>query len=85
MDLRTYLNAAPRGAGAQLARDLGVAPETVSQWKAGSKRPSIEHAIRVERITRGVVRVEDLRPDMDWSFMRRKARRDGIEQELAAA
>lgn len=36
----------------------------------GRRRPSGKLAIRIERATSGTVTCEDLRPDMDWAYIR---------------
>lgn len=50
---------------AQLARLLKVAPSTVNQWISGKRPVPIERCVAIERLTRGVVARQDLRPD-DW-------------------
>jgi DNA-binding transcriptional regulator YdaS (Cro superfamily) len=65
MQLRTFLENAPRGAGAALAKALGVHPVMVSQWAAGTKVVPLERCMDMERSTAGAVRRWDLRPH-DW-------------------
>jgi DNA-binding transcriptional regulator YdaS (Cro superfamily) len=58
------------GGQTALARLIGVATPTVNQW-VKLKRPI--PAVRcpaIERATSGLVRCEDLRPDVDWGFLR---------------
>lgn len=51
---------------ANLARALGVAPPTVNQWiKEGRPVPEGRGA-EIERLTGGVVTVEELCPDARW-------------------
>jgi len=53
-----------------LARAIGAHPVTMSQWAAESRRVPAEHCPAIERATGGAVRCEDLRPDVDWTFLR---------------
>ncbi len=68
MDLTTYLEI-PRS-GAALARALGVRQVMVSQWRRGIKQVPAERCPAIERATGGAVRCEDLRPDVDWAYLR---------------
>jgi len=54
------------------ARQLGVAQGTVAFW-LHNKPPTIERCIQIEKLTAGKVRCEDLRPDVDWAYLRRSA------------
>lgn len=56
------------GSQTALAKQLGVAQGHVWHWTK-SKVPA-EHCPSIERATGGVVRCEDLRPDVDWSVLR---------------
>lgn len=73
MDLKTYLEA--RGTGQILARSVGVSQVIVSQWKTGVKIVPAERCPTIERVTGGLVRCEDLRPDVDWGFIRGTGRK----------
>lgn len=53
------------GGASALARDLGLTPTTVSEWKTGKRSVPIERCVDVERLTSGAVTRMDLRPD-DW-------------------
>jgi DNA-binding transcriptional regulator YdaS (Cro superfamily) len=59
------------GGQAPLASAVGVTVANVSHWATGYRRVPAERAIAVERVTSGQVRVEELRPDIDWSVVRR--------------
>ena len=56
------------GSQKALAELLGVTSGAVSQWAVG--RVPFEHVIKIEQITNGAVRCEDLRPDVDWDYLR---------------
>lgn len=62
---------------AQLARVIDVSPSMVSQMVKGHRRIPAEHCPTIERATGGRVRCEDLRPDVDWGYLR------GTSPELA--
>ncbi len=67
MNLKTYLT---ENKQADLARQLGVTQGAVHQWAVGLSRPSAERCIQIEKATARAVRCEDLRPDVDWSYLR---------------
>lgn len=51
------------GGASQLARLLGVTPQAVCNWR---HRPiPITQALAIERITRGEVKADELRPDLN--------------------
>lgn len=54
----------------RLARAIDVAPAVVSQWKNGVRNVPADRCPAVERATDGAVRCEDLRPDVDWAYLR---------------
>lgn len=58
------------GGQAALARVLGVKPPTVNQWVNGDRPVPAERCPAIEKATGGVVRCEDLRPDVDWAYLR---------------
>ena len=58
------------GGQAKLARILGITPSMVSQWAIGIRPIPAERCPSIERATAGVVRCEDLRPDVDWTYLR---------------
>lgn len=58
------------GGAAPLARELGVSAQAVYFWRAGSRQLPAEHCPVIERLTAGQVRCEDLRPDVDWAYLR---------------
>ncbi len=71
MTLSDYLDAVPScGAAAALAERIGVSAVVISQWRNGVRRVPTAHCISIEKATGGEVRCEDLRPDVDWAFLR---------------
>lgn len=57
---------------AALATSLGIRQSVISMWKHRKSVPA-EHCPAIERATGGRVRCEDLRPDVDWSVLRKSA------------
>lgn len=70
MDLKTYLKNHKQ---VDLARALGVTQGAVHQWASGLTRVAVERCIEIERATARAVTCEDLRPDVDWGFIRATA------------
>lgn len=68
----TPLDEATKIIGSQvaLAQQLGVTKAAVAQWKLDGRRVPAEHCPVIERLTDGQVRCEDLRPDIDWAYLR---------------
>lgn len=66
MDLRTYLNNAPRGAGAAIAKALGVHPVMISQYAAGTKAVPEDRAPALEAATEFEVRCEESCSSTRW-------------------
>ena len=56
------------GGQAAMARLLGIKPPSVNEWV--KTRVPFEHVIKIEQITNGAVSCEDLRPDVDWAYLR---------------
>jgi DNA-binding transcriptional regulator YdaS (Cro superfamily) len=65
MKLADYL-LSERGLRAQLANKLGCSPQYLWQLSSGWKgrRPSVAMALKIEKATRGKVRVVDLIPEL---------------------
>lgn len=77
MNIKEYIEL-DRGNSAALARAVGVAAPTVSQWAAGTKKPSIENCKRIEFATAGAVTCGELRPEVNWQYVR------GLQSESAS-
>lgn len=58
------------GGQAALARLLNVATPTVNQWVVGKRRIPAERCPTIERLVDRKVRCEEMRPDVDWAFLR---------------
>ncbi|WP_370645890.1 transcriptional regulator [Pseudacidovorax sp. NFM-22] len=76
MDLTQYF-ASERGAQARLAKAIGVPAPLLSAWASTDpdkrRRVPAERCPAIERATGGVVRCEDLRPDVAWDVLRMQA------------
>lgn len=58
------------GGVGKLASLAGVAVPTASQWCTGKRQVPAERCIVIERESKGVIRCEDLRPDVEWGVLR---------------
>lgn len=52
---------------AAVARRFGVTPWAVSKWRT---RMPAERCIEIEKALQGAIRCEELRPDIDWGYLR---------------
>lgn len=81
----TPLNRAIREAGgiSALARELGLSGHAViHQWRIN--RVPAERCPAIEAATGGLVRCEDLRPDVAWHVLRQKAAQPSAERASGA-
>lgn len=58
------------GGQAGLARRLGVSTPTVNQWVSGKRQVPAKRCPVIEKATEGAVTCEQLRPDVDWAYLR---------------
>lgn len=58
------------GGASHLAALLGVSTQAVCFWRDGARSIPPERCIAIEKATKGEVRCEDLRPDVDWAYVR---------------
>lgn len=58
------------GGQASVARNLGVSPPTINQWVSGIRPIPAERCLEIEKLTGGAVICEELRPDIDWAYLR---------------
>ena len=66
------------GGQAALASHLGISPAAVNQWCTGERRVPAERCPVIERLTGGLVRCEELRPDVEWDVLRMQAGGDQV-------
>jgi DNA-binding transcriptional regulator YdaS (Cro superfamily) len=57
------------GSQSALARAVGVAPQVVNNWQRRGNVPA-DYCPSIERVTKGAVTCEQLRPDVDWAVLR---------------
>ena len=55
-----------------LAKSIGVTATLPYMWRARKRVPA-EHCPAIEGVTNGLVRCEDLRPDVPWRVLREAA------------
>ena len=55
---------------ASLAKKIAIPQSLISQWRLGVRQVPAERCPEIERATDGAVRCEDLRPDVDWAYLR---------------
>ena len=70
MNLSQYFEASERGQQSKLAAALKISQVLISQWASGIRPIPVHRCPDIERETNGVVRCEDLRPDVDWAVVR---------------
>lgn len=56
------------GSQREMAKILGVTPGAVTQWLTAGV--PADRCPSIERMTRGAVTCEELRPDIDWGYLR---------------
>ncbi len=57
------------GSQSALAGALRISPQVVSNWMRRGNVPA-DYCPSIERVTHGAVRAEDIRPDVDWAYLR---------------
>lgn len=55
---------------AKLGAILGVTKAAVGQWKQEGRRVPAEHCPKIEKLTNGQVRCEELNDRVDWGYLR---------------
>lgn len=69
------------GSATALAKLLGISKGAVSQWKDEGRKVPLEHCPLIERGTNREVKCEELRPDVDWEYVRAGRRTKAKRQE----
>lgn len=57
------------GSSAALARGIGLTPWAVSKWNL-EKIPE-DRCEEIQKFTKGLVKSEELRPDINWEYVRK--------------
>jgi len=73
MNLQDYFEAKGRGSALHLAGQIGAFSSDMSSWTQGKRPVPAERCPQIEAATNGLVRCEDLRPDVQWSVLRSTA------------
>lgn len=73
MDFKTYWQSLSEEARESLADKVGFAEGHLRNIAYGSRTCGEKLAISIEKETDGRIRCEDLRPDVDWQFLRNTA------------
>lgn len=73
MTLNEYLELKGRGSLSALSAAIGAHAPDVSRWASGERRVPAEHCPAIELETGGLVRCEEMRPDVLWNVLRKKA------------
>lgn len=63
------------GGPSETARQLGVTPQAVCFWRDGKRQLAAEYCPAIERATKGAVTCEELRPEVDWAYLRKSKRK----------
>lgn len=69
MNLDAYLSE-PGRVALHLAAEIDVPAPLISQWRHGTRQVPAERCPDIERATGGAVTCEELRPDVDWAYLR---------------
>ena len=69
MDIKSWITS-ERGRAKTLANGVGSTVAYIRHLAAGRKRCGESLAIEIEKFTSGDIRCEDLRPDIDWAYLR---------------
>lgn len=56
-----------------IAQALGIGAANVYQWETGRRPVPPEHCPVIERVTGRLVTCEEMRPDVDWAYLRGSA------------
>lgn len=72
MELKTYITHLPADRREEFAKRCGTSWAYVTQIASGFRKPGAQIAVAIERETGGIVRVEELAPEIDWPVVRMK-------------
>lgn len=70
MTLKDYITQAGRGSITYLAKEIKISVPIVFNWANGKRQVPAERCPDIERITKGLVTCEELRPDVNWAVLR---------------
>lgn len=70
MSLKSYLKSLPPDKREAFAGACETSVGQLTQVALGHRRAGESLAINIERESGGAIRCEDLRPDVDWAYLR---------------
>ncbi|WP_338523339.1 YdaS family helix-turn-helix protein [Pseudomonas batumici] len=70
MNLHEFIKPLDKDALTELAASCETSVGQLKQVAYGHRRPSASLAISIDRQTKAVVTCEELRPDIDWAYLR---------------
>jgi len=70
MTLSEYLKTMDKEGLAAFARHCGTSAGQLKQVAYGNRRASAGLAVSLDRETGGAIRCEEMRPDIDWAYLR---------------
>lgn len=70
MSLHTYIKGLDKDGLVDLAARCDTTPGQLKQIAYGNRRANGGLAVSIERETKGQVTCEQLRPDIDWAYLR---------------
>lgn len=70
MTLSEYLKTMDKEGLAAFARRCGTSAGQLKQVAYGNRRASAGLAVSLDRETGGAIRCEEMRPDIDWAYLR---------------
>lgn len=68
-----------------MAEVLGVSQQAVYFWRAGKRGLPAEHCPTIEKLIDGAITCEQMRPDVDWAYLRGTAPAEPAASPDAAA
>lgn len=70
MSLHAYIKILDKAKLGELAARCETTPGQLKQIAYGNRRASVRLAVALERETQGTITCTQLRPDVDWAYLR---------------
>ncbi|MDA3979859.1 transcriptional regulator [Gallibacterium sp. AGMB14963] len=71
MQLKDFLVKTGRGSIAKLSKHINVKSSNISFWANGVRKVPAKYCVEIEKWSCNQVTCEELRPDIDWSYLRK--------------
>lgn len=68
--LLSYVNGLDKGQRALFCAAAGASERYLRKAVSRGQRMGVELCIQIEKASAGAIRCEDLRPDVDWGYLR---------------